>query len=124
MVAQDIGMCRSLAYQIAQHADQSDGLLFGITEQEEQTVQVGWVLARWHECDRSNVITRFNQLLAEGYIQLPEIRARGAQLSVDENAQPLGAPFVVTAAVLIEGHADAVVVVAYVVESEVPAPHS
>ena len=39
-VAQDtIGICRSLAYQIAQHADQSDGLLFGITEQEAQTVQ-------------------------------------------------------------------------------------
>lgn len=73
---------------------------------------------------RMIVITRFNQLLAEGYIQLPEIRARGAQLSVDENAQPLGAPFVVTAAVLIEGHADAVVVVADVVKSEVPAPHS
>jgi len=40
LIAQDIiGICRSLAYQIARHADQSGGLLFGLTEQEAQTVQ-------------------------------------------------------------------------------------
>ena len=40
MIAQDIiGICRSLAYQIAQHAEDSDTLLFGLTEEEAQTVQ-------------------------------------------------------------------------------------
>ena len=56
---------------------------------------------------------------AERNIQLSEIRARGAQFAVDKNAETLGAAFVVTAAILIKGHTDAVVVVEDVVESKV-----
>ena len=32
-------MARSIGYQLAQHADHSDGMLFGLTEQEAEAVQ-------------------------------------------------------------------------------------
>ena len=39
-ILQDIiGICRSLAYQIAQHYDHSDEFMFGLTNQEAETVQ-------------------------------------------------------------------------------------
>ena len=39
-ILQDIiGICRSLAYQIAQHYDHSDEFMFGLTDQEAETVQ-------------------------------------------------------------------------------------
>ena len=39
-ILQDIiGICRSLAYQIAQHYDHSDKFMFGLTDQEAETVQ-------------------------------------------------------------------------------------
>ena len=40
-----IGICHSLAYQIAQHCDHSNGLLFGLTVQEAETVQTNPVVA-------------------------------------------------------------------------------
>ena len=39
-ILQDIiGICRSLAYQIAKHYDHSDEFMFGLTDQEAETVQ-------------------------------------------------------------------------------------
>ena len=45
-ILQDIiGICRSLAYQIAQHYDHSDEFMFGLTEQEAETVQTDATVA-------------------------------------------------------------------------------
>ena len=39
-ILQDIiGICRSLAYQIAKHYDHSEEFMFGLTDQEAETVQ-------------------------------------------------------------------------------------
>jgi hypothetical protein len=46
MMPQDIiGICQSIAYQIAQQCDHSDGLMFGLTEKEAEAVQTDPVLA-------------------------------------------------------------------------------
>ena len=71
------------------------------------------------ECFRAQV--RATDLVQRN-IQFCEARARSAELSVDKDAQALGAAFVVTAAILVKGHTDAVVVVEDVVESKVLEP--
>ena len=46
LILQDIiGICHSLAYQIAQHCDHSSGLMFGLTDREAETVQTDPVVA-------------------------------------------------------------------------------